>query len=115
MPNSPGMTMNRLPRFYVYLLLCRDDGSTYTGYTSNLRRRFKQHNSPANAGYTAGRRWHLLAVKCFLDRDTALLYEKQLKRWYHGRGNWQRDQWVRQARPRLRTLRKRFNIPDPNP
>lgn len=32
-----------------------------------------------NAGYTHGKRWHLLAVKCFLDTDTAQHFERQLK------------------------------------
>ena len=100
----------RLPRFYVYLLLCREGGSIYTGYTTNLRRRFKQHNSPSNRGYTRRHRWHLLAVKCFLDRDSALLYEKQLKRWYHGRGNWTLRAWIRQAQTKLRKLCDRHGI-----
>ncbi len=94
----------RLPRFYVYLLLCRDDGSTYTGYTANLRRRFKQHNAQDNEGYTRGRRWHLLAVKCFLDRDTALLFERQLKR-----SGAKRRNWIKRI-GRLRTLCDRYGI-----
>ena len=102
--------MTRIPRFYVYLLIAREDGMIYTGYTSNLRRRFKQHNAETNTGFTRGRRWHLLAVKCFLDKHTALLYERQLKRWNHGRGNWKRDAWIRQALPRLHRLEQRHGI-----
>jgi len=96
--------MTRLPRFHVYLLLCRDDGSTYTGYTANLRRRFKEHNAQDNTGYTRGRRWHLLAVKCFLDRDTALLFEKQLKRSKYDKRN-----WIKRL-GRLRMLCDRYGI-----
>lgn len=80
--------MTRLPRFWVYLLWCSDDGSLYTGFTGNLCRRFKEHNSPSNRGYTKGKRWRLLAVKCFLDRNTALLFEKQLKTSKYDRRNW---------------------------
>ncbi len=96
--------MPRLPRFYVYLLLCREDGTIYTGYTANLRRRFKQHNSKAKGRFTSGRRWHLLAVKCFLDSDTALLFEKQLKRSKYNKRN-----WIRRI-GRLRTLCDRYGI-----
>lgn len=94
----------RLPRFYVYLLLCREDGMVYTGYTANLRRRFAQHNAPDNVGFTRGRRWHLLAVKCFLDRDTALLFERRLKRSRYGKRN-----WIRCIR-RLHTLCARYGV-----
>ena len=102
--------MRRLPRFYVYLLIAREDGTIFTGYTSDLRRRFKQHNAASNTGFTRGRRWHLLAVKCFLDKHSAMLYESQLKRWYHGRGNWTREGWIRQVKPRLCRLYNRYGI-----
>lgn len=102
--------MKRLPRFYVYLLIAHEDGTIYTGYTTNMRRRFKRHNRPEKGRYTDGKRWHLLAVKCFLDKHTALLFERQIKRWYHGRGNWKRDAWIRQALPRLHRLEKRYGI-----
>lgn len=36
---------------YVYILKCRD-GSLYTGYTNNLERRLKTHNSGKGAKYT---------------------------------------------------------------
>ncbi|MEO0966629.1 MAG: GIY-YIG nuclease family protein [Planctomycetota bacterium] len=102
--------MKRLPRFYVYLLIAREDGTIYTGYTANLRRRFKRHNRREKGRFTSGRRWHLLAVKCFLDKHSALLFERRLKRWYHGRGNWTRDAWISQSRPRLRRLETRYGI-----
>ena len=36
---------------YVYILKCKDD-SLYTGYTNNLERRIKTHNSGRGAKYT---------------------------------------------------------------
>lgn len=99
--------MTRLPRFYVYLLIAREDGMIYTGYTSDLRRRFKQHNAAGNTGFTRGRTWHLLAVKCFLDRDTALLFERSLKRGRHGQRL--KKQWIKRI-GRLRTLCDRYGI-----
>jgi putative endonuclease len=31
--------------FYTYVLKSKKDGKMYTGYTSDLRKRFKEHNS----------------------------------------------------------------------
>jgi len=91
------------PASYVHLLLSHR-GEVYTGYTASLCRRFKEHNDPDNKGWTRGRRWHLLAVKCFIDRHTALLYEKQLKRSRYDKRN-----WIKRT-GRLRTLCQRHGI-----
>ena len=96
--------MRRLPRFYVYLLLS-DRGEVYAGYTGNLRRRFKEHNAADNTGWTRGRRWHLLAVRCFLDRHSAMMVERQLKRSRYDKTN-----WARRQRRRLRELCRRHGI-----
>jgi putative endonuclease len=40
---------------YVYILKC-DDGSLYTGYTTDVGRRVSEHNAGEGAKYTAGRR-----------------------------------------------------------
>ena len=40
---------------YTYMVRC-SDGSLYTGYTTNLKRREKAHNSGKGAKYTRGRR-----------------------------------------------------------
>ena len=80
--------MRHLPRFHVYLLWSPDDGTTYTGMTGDLRRRLREHNAPKNTGYTRGRRWRLLAVRCFLDRHSALLVERQLKKSRYDKRNW---------------------------
>lgn len=45
--------------YYVYILEC-NDGTLYTGYTSNVENRFKQHNKGIGAKYT---RWR---VPCWL-------------------------------------------------
>ena len=39
---------------YVYILRCRDD-SLYTGITTDLERRIRQHNTGKGARYTASR------------------------------------------------------------
>lgn len=99
--------MPRLPRFYVYLLL-GSDGQVYCGFTACIRKRLGQHNDAGNRGWTRGRRWWLLAVKCFLDRDTALLYEQQVKQ-----RRWEKTNWIKRVRPRLHELCRRHGIEHP--
>lgn len=40
---------------YLYVVECKDH-SLYTGYTTNLERRIKQHNTGKGAKYTRARR-----------------------------------------------------------
>lgn len=105
--------MKRLPRFTVYLLLSRS-GKTYIGMTFDLRRRFREHNAADNSGWTRGRRWHLVAVRHVLDRDSAALLERSLKRrpsWrYSKRVNWEFVRWIRGSRRRVQALCERYGI-----
>ena len=39
---------------YTYIVEC-SDGSLYTGYTNNLKKRIKAHNDKKGAKYTRGR------------------------------------------------------------
>jgi putative endonuclease len=62
-------------RHYVYMLRCAD-GSLYSGYTTDLKRRVAEHNGESTkpgAKYTAPRRpvrlvWH----KYFMSRGKAM-------------------------------------------
>ena len=105
--------MKRLPRFTVYLLLSRS-GKTYIGQTANLRRRFREHNAEGNIGWTRGRRWHLISVRHCIDRHSAALLERSLKRrpsWRYSRHvNWEFVRWIRSARSRVRVLCARYGI-----
>jgi putative endonuclease len=40
-----------LNRAYVYIVQCKD-GTLYTGYTTDLQRRIKEHNEGKGAKYT---------------------------------------------------------------
>lgn len=42
-------------RFFIYIIQCKD-GSFYTGYTKDVIRRVKQHNSGIASKYTRTRR-----------------------------------------------------------
>lgn len=65
--------------FYTYLLQSKKSGNFYTGYTSDLRKRFKQHNEN-KIGYTKGRGpYYLVYYEACLDEDDARSREKYLK------------------------------------
>lgn len=66
----------------VYLLRCRD-GSLYTGVTSDLLRRLRQHNGEiaGGASYTRGRRpVELLWSEPCADRSSAQRREAAIRR-----------------------------------
>ena len=68
---------------YTYIVRCRD-GSLYTGWTNNLEKRIKDHNSGRGAKYTKSRRPVLMAYyEEFATKEEAMRREweiKQLKR-----------------------------------
>jgi predicted GIY-YIG superfamily endonuclease len=68
--------------FFVYILHCAD-GTYYTGYSGNLTRRFKQHQSGSiPRAYTKPRRpVKLVWAGEFDSKDDARAYEKKLKSW----------------------------------
>jgi putative endonuclease len=63
--------------YYVYLLVS-DDKRTYTGYTDNLKRRIREHNT-SNSGYIRGRNWHLVYYEAYTSKEDAMRREKRLK------------------------------------
>lgn len=101
--------MPRLPRHTVYLLLS-EKGEVHTGYTSNLCRRFREHNSMENTGWTRGRSWRLLAVRQFPDRDSALHVERELKTQRFHKWNWLRRLGRKRPPGRLRVLCQQMGI-----
>lgn len=68
---------------YVYVVQC-NDGTYYTGYTTDVERRVAEHNDGTGAKYTRGRRpVELVHVEAFGDRSQAMQREhaiKQLRR-----------------------------------
>lgn len=64
----------------VYIVKC-SDGSFYTGITTDISRRVKEHNgSKKGAKYTRSRRPVSLIAKCFVkDRSSALRLESKIK------------------------------------
>ncbi|MFL7891120.1 MAG: GIY-YIG nuclease family protein [Anaerolineales bacterium] len=68
--------------FFVYILYCAD-GTYYTGYSGNLPRRIRQHQSGSiPRAYTKSRRpVKLVWAGEFPTKDEARDYERTLKRW----------------------------------
>nr|DAP37659.1 MAG TPA: nuclease, DNA repair, GIY YIG [Herelleviridae sp.] len=63
--------------FYVYILEC-NDGTLYTGYTDNLKRRLDVHNSGKGAKYTRAR----LPCKLVYSEVYASKQEAMSREWY---------------------------------
>ena len=65
---------------YVYLLRCAD-GSLYCGWTTDLERRVKAHNTSKGAKYTRSRLpVELIYYEAYKDRSEALSREWHIKR-----------------------------------
>lgn len=69
--------------YYVYVLACEND-TFYTGYTQNVKARFKLHKKGKGARYV---RIHppekVVYVEKFETRSDAMKRERQIKRWTH--------------------------------
>lgn len=64
---------------YVYIIQSKKDNSYYTGSTSDLKNRIKEHNK-GRATYTSTKMDYSLAWYCaFGDKKKALNFEKYLK------------------------------------
>ncbi len=65
---------------FFYLARCRDE-SLYSGYTHNLSKREKSHNSGKGAKYTAGRRpIKIVYSENFTTKSDALRREAAVKK-----------------------------------
>ncbi len=67
--------------FYVYLLINLDKKPyyTYVGYTKNLDKRLKLHNSSKGAKFTRGKIWKLIYKRKYDNKSNALINEYKLK------------------------------------
>lgn len=64
----------------VYIVMCEDDGSLYTGITNNITRRLQQHNTGKAAKYTKYRGPVVLRTLFPMsDRSTASKEEYRIK------------------------------------
>jgi putative endonuclease len=65
--------------YYTYVLKSKKNGRLYTGYTNDLRKRFKEHNDKRST-YTKGRApYELIYYEACIDQGDARARELYLK------------------------------------
>ena len=67
--------------FYVYMLKSKSiKRITYVGYTNNIQKRIKLHNSGKGAKFTRGRKWVLIYKEKFKSKKEAISREYYIKK-----------------------------------
>ena len=67
--------------YYVYMLISKSDKPvSYIGYTNNLKKRIKLHNSGKGAKFTRGRKWKLIYKEKFRSKNKAISREYYIKK-----------------------------------
>jgi len=65
--------------FYVYILKSEKDKRLYIGYTSDLRKRVKEHNSGLNRSTKNRKPFNLVYYEAYHSIEDAKIREKRLK------------------------------------
>ena len=66
--------------FYVYMLKSEGEKKvTYVGYTKDLKKRIKLHNSGKGAKFTRGRKWKLIYKEKYNTKNQAISREYYIK------------------------------------
>ena len=70
--------------FYVYLIVAKINKKniSYVGYTNNLKKRLKLHNSSKGAKFTRGKKWKMIYFKNYKSKKIAMSEEYKLKKNY---------------------------------
>ncbi|MCX5715296.1 MAG: GIY-YIG nuclease family protein [Candidatus Omnitrophica bacterium] len=70
--------------YYVYLLRSEKNDSFYIGYTKDINRRFKEHNTGSVEYTRKYMPWELIYYESFISLEDAKIREKTLK--HFGKG-----------------------------
>ena len=70
--------------FYTYVLISKQDGKFYTGYTKNLKVRFEEHIKGLVESTKDRRPLELIYYEACLNQKDAINREKYFKK-YHGK------------------------------
>ena len=66
--------------YYVYMLKSKTvKPVTYVGYTKDLKKRIKQHNTGKGAKFTRGRKWSLIYKEKIRSKSKAISREYYIK------------------------------------
>ena len=68
--------------YYVYFIKTLDGflKKSYVGFTNNIEKRLKKHNSNLGAKSTRGYKWKIIYKKRFYSKNKALSFEYKLKK-----------------------------------
>ena len=71
-------------KYFVYLIITKRINKiiSYVGYTKDLKKRLKLHNSSKGAKFTKGNKWILIYKKSYLSKTLAMKAEYKLKKNY---------------------------------
>ena len=66
--------------YFVYMLKSKSNKPvTYVGYTNNIKKRIKLHNSGKGAKFTKGRKWELIYKEKYKSKKEAISREYYIK------------------------------------
>ncbi|MCL5991933.1 MAG: GIY-YIG nuclease family protein [Bacteroidetes bacterium] len=72
-----------MPKYYVYIMASKKNGTLYVGMTNDLSRRVYEHRNNMIVGFTSKYNVHnLVYYEMFEDVRYAIQKEKQLKTWH---------------------------------
>ena len=79
-------------KYVVYLIITSAKNKTisYVGYTNNIEKRLKLHNSGKGAKFTKGKKWKLVYYEVYDSRIEAMKEEYSLKKNYYLRNKLKR-------------------------
>ena len=69
-------------KHFVYLIICFANKRliSYVGYTKNIKKRLKLHNTSKGAKFTRGRKWKIIYKKSYNTKSEAMKNEYLLKK-----------------------------------
>lgn len=82
MVKLPQLNSFKSPLYYVYVLKSLRDGNLYTGYTTDLKLRFEQHNNGYSVHTKERKPLELIYFEACLHKKDAMKREKYLKTFY---------------------------------
>ena len=71
-------------KYFVYLIITKRINKiiSYVGYTKDLKKRLKLHNTSKGAKFTKGNKWLIIYKKSYLSKNVAIRAEYKLKKNY---------------------------------
>ena len=72
--------------YNVYILQSIKNGKHYIGYTADISRRIRYHNTGRNISTKTGMPWKVIYLETYQDKKTAWLRERQIKSYKGGEG-----------------------------